>query len=102
MTNFDIIFHAAVESGIYTEAEAMAIIKARGALPLHTFSEWKKHGMSVKKGEHAKLTCYIWKFDKKKAVIPMTEGEDQEIDEERYYKVKAFFFTADQVERVTA
>jgi hypothetical protein len=102
MTNFDIIFNEAVASGIYTEAEAIAIIEARGALPLHTFSEWKKHGMSVKKGEHAKLTCYIWKHENKKAVVPMTEGEDQEIDEERYYKVKAFFFTAEQVERITA
>ena len=100
MTNFQIITNEAIANGLYTEDEAIAIIEKCGALPLHTFAEWKRHGMSVKKGEHAKLTCYIWKMKKEKAVIPMKDEDDIEVDERNFYKVKAFFFTADQVEKI--
>ena len=100
MTNFEIITNEAIANGLYTEEEAIQIIEERGALPLHTFAEWKKHGYNVRKGEHAKLTCYIWRMNVKKGVLPMKDGDDVEIDESHFYKTKAFFFTADQVERI--
>ncbi|MFR5780456.1 MAG: hypothetical protein ACLUEK_00700 [Oscillospiraceae bacterium] len=28
----------------------------------HTFAEWKRMGYSVKKGQHAALTCQLWKY----------------------------------------
>ena len=31
----------------------------------HTFAEWKRMGYSVKKGQHAALTCQIWKYTDK-------------------------------------
>lgn len=100
MTNFKIITDAAIENGLYTEEEAVQIIEARGALPLHTFAEWKRLGFSVKKGARAKLTCFIWRFNNKKGTLPMEDGNDIEVDESHFYKTKAFFFTADQVERM--
>lgn len=100
MTNFEIIFNEAVANGLYTEAEAVAIIQERGGLPLHTFAEWKAHGFKIKKGEHAKLTCFIWRHKEKKGTLPMKDGDDVEVDESHFYKTKAHFFTADQVERI--
>lgn len=100
MTNAEIIFKEAVMNGLYTEDEAIAIIQERGGLPLHTFGEWKAHGFSVKKGEHAKLTCYIWKHKEKKGTVPMKDGEDVEVNERNFYLTKAHFFTAEQVERM--
>lgn len=50
MTNLTIITSAAIQAGIFTEAEADAIIKSGHELPLHTFAEWKRLGYSVKKG----------------------------------------------------
>lgn len=99
MTNFQIIFNEAVANGLYTEAEAISLIQEHGGLPLHTFAEWKRHGLLVKKGEHAKLTCYIWRMKNKTGTLPMKDGDDVEIDENHWYKTKAFFFTRDQVEK---
>ena len=31
----------------------------------HTFAEWKRMGYSVKKGQHAALTCQLWKYTDK-------------------------------------
>ena len=39
MTNQTIITAAAIQAGIFSEAEAEAIIKSGHALPLHTFAE---------------------------------------------------------------
>ena len=99
MTNFTIIVNEAIANGLYTEDQAIEIIKKRGALPLHTFAEWKKRGFNVRKGEHAKLTCFIWRY-KKKANAEQENENETEIDENFFYKTKAFFFTADQVERI--
>lgn len=62
MTNNEIIINQAIAHGIYTKAEAQAIVAAKGCLPIHTFAEWKKAGYSVKRGEHAAVTCDLWKY----------------------------------------
>lgn len=102
MTNFELITGAAIAEGIFTEKEIVDTIKQTGDLPLHTFTEWKRLGYSVKKGEHAKLTCFIWRHKEKKGTLPMKDGDDVEVDESHFYKTKAHFFTADQVERAVA
>ena len=101
MTNLDIIVDAAIESGLFTKEEAINYIKTRGALPLHTFAEWKRHGYTVKKGERAKLTIFIWRFKEKKK--PENEEESNAVEianNNDFYKTKAFFFTAEQVQRI--
>lgn len=99
MTNFQIITNAAIANGLYTKEQAEAIIAERGELPLHTFPEWKRLGFSVKKGEHAKLTCDIWKMRDKKGAH-QANGEEQEVDENHFFKHKAFFFLPEQVEKI--
>lgn len=98
MTNLQIITNAAVSANIFTAEEAEAIIKSGHSLPLHTFTEWKRMGFSVKKGEHARLKVEIWKKSTKKQ---QTE-DGEEIDNGRFYRKLSHFFTLDQVEKVTA
>ena len=64
--------------------------------PIHTYNGWKELGYQVKKGEHAKAQFPIWKWKGQK---------DEETGEEaggKCYQRKAFWFTFDQVEKVTA
>lgn len=98
MTNFELITGAAIANNIYTEAEIVDIIKTTGDLPLHTFAEWKRMGFMVKKGEHAKMEAFIWKHKQQKETVPQNDGDEVEIDTSRFYKVKAFFFTREQVQ----
>lgn len=100
MSNFEIITTEAMAAGIYTKEQIEEMVKATGTIPLHTFAEWKRLGYKVKKGEHAKLACRIWKWNEKTETLPMTDGEDQEVDASHYYLAKAFFFTDEQVERI--
>jgi hypothetical protein len=61
---------------------------------IHTYNGWKELGYQVKKGQHAIATFPIWKYSGKK---------DEETGEEvggKCYQRKAFWFTADQVERI--
>lgn len=100
MTNFQIIAESAIAAGIYTKEQIEEMLSTVGSIPLHTFAEWKRLGYSVKKGEHAKLTCFIWRWNSKKGKMPMEDGNDVEVDDSHFYKTKAFFFTDDQVERI--
>ena len=99
MTNFELITGAAIAEGIYTEQEIVELIKQTGDLPLHTFAEWKRMGYRVKKGEHAKMTCFIWKWSDKQKAVEQEDGNEVEIDASHFYKTKAFFFTKEQVEK---
>lgn len=99
MTNFELITGAAIAEGIYTEQEIVELIKQTGDLPLHTFAEWKRMGYRVKKGEHAKMTCFIWKWSDKQKTVEQEDGNEVEIDASHFYKTKAFFFTKEQVEK---
>lgn len=96
MTNLTIITSAAIQAGIFTEAEADAIIKSGHELPLHTFAEWKRLGYSVKKGEKARMRCDIWRKSNKK--VQTAYGE--EVENDRFYKKLSHFFTIDQVEKI--
>ena len=41
----------------------------------HTFAEWKRMGYSVKKGQHAALTCQLWKYTDKPGKAAREDGE---------------------------
>lgn len=98
MTNFQIITNEAINAGLYTAEQAQEIFESGRSLPLHTFKEWQRMGYRIRKGEHAKLTCFIWRFKNKTGMFPQGEN-DVEIDESHFYKTKAHFFDDTQVER---
>ena len=100
MTNIQIIANEAVANNLYTEEQVIELFETMGCLPLFTFAEWKKAGYFVKKGEKAKLTCFIWKMKKTKTTVPQKDGNDVEVDEKNFYKVKAFLFDITQVEKI--
>lgn len=62
--------------------------------PIHTYNGWKDIGYQVKKGEHAKAQFQIWKYAGKK------DEETGEEENGHCFMKKAFWFTADQVEKV--
>lgn len=97
MTNEKIIFDAAVSSGIFTEAEATAIIASGRRLPLHTYSEWRRMGYQVRQGEHAALVVNLWRFAKNKPVDDQQDGE--EVAGEHAYMAKAHLFAFTQVKK---
>ena len=107
MTNNEIIINQAIAHGIYTKAEAQAIVAAKGCLPIHTFAEWKKAGYSVKRGEHAAITCDLWKYTERpgkaakaaraEAAKAGQNGPDADAPDPHYYMAKARLFTLDQV-----
>ena len=68
----------------------------------HTFSEWKKMGLSVKKGEKAALTCYLWKWTDKPNAAARKAAEEagEELNPDpHYYKALSHLFFIGQVER---
>ena len=70
----------------------------------HTFAEWKRMGYSVKKGQHAALTCQLWKYTDKpgKAAREAAEadGKDAPETDPHFYMTKAHLFHALQVEKL--
>ena len=102
MTNLQIITESALAVGLYTEEQVKAFFENGSSLPLHTFKEWQHMGYQVRKGEKAALTCYIWRFKKKSSDTQPQDGDEQEITEGNFYKTKAFFFTAEQVDAIKA
>ena len=100
MTNLQIIANEAIAHELYTEDQVIEIFENGGMLPLFTFAEWKKQGYSVKKGEKAKMMCYIWKLKSNKKTVKDKNENDVEVNETNFYKVKAFFFDDTQVEKI--
>ena len=94
MTNEKIIFDAAVNSGIFTESEALAYIASGRRLPIHTYSEWRRMGYQVKQGEHAALTVVLWKYRSETVEI-----EGKEVESGDCYRTTAHLFTAAQVQK---
>lgn len=94
MCNEEIIFKTAVASGLYSKAEAVAIIQRRGSLPLHTYQAWKQRGYQVKRGEKAALVATLWKYADKKVEV---DGEEVECGS--CHRTTAYLFTENQVEK---
>lgn len=99
MTNNQIIYHAAVSAGIYTEDEANAIIISGDDLPIHTYKEWQRLGYQVKKGETAALSVNLWG---RGSVSAAEDEDDAEKTPGRMYRSRAYLFTSFQVEPRTA
>ena len=68
--------------------------------PIHTFAAWKAAGYIVKKGEKAIASFPIWKHTKARTVRDK-EGNETEKPARMFLKT-SYFFTFDQVERMTA
>lgn len=107
MSNFEIITAEAIAAGIYTKEEAEAIISQGMTLPVHTYNAWKAAGYQVRKGEKARITTKLWKHKREKTTLPMKNaetGETENVEQESssYYMAKAFLFTLDQVDPITA
>lgn len=104
---------AAIISASFTPEQ---IEKCRAALmepaeiaasTFHTFQEWKRLGYSVKKGEHAALVAFLWKFTDKpnKAAREAAAEAGQDPEElaggDRFYKAKSYLFNIRQVEKAS-
>jgi len=82
-----------------------AEVEIKETEPIHTFAEWKKAGFIVKKGQHAVAKFTIWMFTDKptKAAQEAAETAGKEPDADPHYYMKtAAFFSASQVEKITA
>lgn len=69
----------------------------------HTWAEWHRDSLTVKRGEKAAITCELWKFnDKKKQPAPdadeLTKAAAEQ-DKGYYYLAKAHLFHRGQVEK---
>lgn len=93
--------HITAEGDTSPAEIAEGILVARN---FHTFSEWKKAGYSVKKGQHATLICNLWRYtDKpsKAAAAAATEaGADVPEVDPHFYLVKSYLFHRLQVEPI--
>ena len=102
MTNIKLVFDAAVAAGIYTEEEAVDLLRRYGCLPLFTFAVWKKAGKAVKKGEHARLVVRIWQMKNGKNGKAAAEIDPDDLTEEErassFYLKTCYLFDATQVE----
>ena len=97
MTNMEIIIEFIEENGIDFDYNGMNLL---------TFAQWKKEGMSVKKGETAFLKIDLWTFKEETAkdengkVIVDENGKPKK--EKKFYKKAAALFTEDQVQKSKA
>ena len=94
MNNEQIIYKAAINSGLYTEESAAAILSTGNRLPLHTYQEWRRMGYQVKRGERAALSVVLWKYCSKTVEV---DGQEQETGD--CHRTTAHLFTAAQVEK---
>ena len=110
MTNEQIIFNAAISSGIFSKEEATAILSSGGRLPLHTYQEWRRLGYQVKQGEHAALSLMLWRWKEGKKTgnlveVPGMYNADGSVatvekqESSHHYKTMSHLFTASQVEK---
>lgn len=68
----------------------------------HTFQEWKKDGLSVKKGEKAAFSCQLWRWTDKPNAAARKAAEEagEEVNPDpHFYKTLSHLFFIDQVER---
>ncbi len=65
---------------------------------LHTYASWKKLGYAVKRGEKSQHKISIWKKSTKK--IEKEDGEEETVENGRFFLKESAFFTQNQVERI--
>lgn len=89
------------------EAAGDWILEEMAAETFHTFQEWKRLGYSVKKGEHAAITAFLWKYKERRSKAtdeePATEGgaaEDLAKAGPYFCRVKSYLFNRLQVEKI--
>ena len=106
ITNVQIIFNESlklVQQGILKSTGKTIVLEMQDGSkkelpepePIHTYNGWKELGYQVKKGEHAKAQFPIWKYKGQK------NEETGEEENGKCYQRKAFWFTFDQVEKVS-
>lgn len=107
ITNSQIIFNESLEllkQGILKTTGRMITFEMQDGSkkelpepePIHTYNGWKELGYQVKKGEHAKATFPIWKYSGQK------DEEGNKVKDGGYcFQKKAFWFTFDQVEKIS-
>jgi len=115
--NRNLIMQAGIEAGIFTAADLTDFLFSGRMPEYHTFNEWKRHGYIVKKGSKAAFSCRIWDYKTSKAGTYTKEEADMmnamminadgsEVKEgdakthSQFYKFSAYFFGADQVEKL--
>ena len=67
---------------------------------LHTYSQWKKLGYQVKKGEKSEHKIPVWKPSTKKVEVENEDETKEEKTNGRYFIKTSAFFTQEQVERI--
>lgn len=116
-TNVNLIMLAGIDAGVFTASDLSAFL-FMGKMPnYHTFNEWKRHGYIVKKGSKAAFSCRIWDYKTSKkgeytaeeaatmnSIIHNADGSEVKEGDPKmhsqYYKFNAYFFGADQVEKI--
>lgn len=116
-TNSNLIMIAGIDAGVFTASDLSAFL-FMGMMPnYHTFNEWKRHGYIVKKGSKAAFSCRIWDYKTSKkgeytaeeaatmnSIIHNADGSEVKEGDPKmhsqYYKFNAYFFGADQVEKI--
>jgi len=113
MTNEKIIFNESLrlveEKKIGTTGRILTVRDAEGNTktlpepePIHTYDEWRRMGLQVRRGEHAVAAFPIWMYSNKTVKLPMKNvktGETEDVEEEsgNYYMKTASFFALSQV-----
>lgn len=115
--NRNLIMCAGIDAGVFT-ADDLSAFLFTGKMPAyHTFNEWKRNGYIVKKGSKAAFSCRIWDYKTSKkgtytaeeaaemnAMIINADGSEVKEGDPKthsqYYKFNAYFFGADQVEKI--
>ena len=69
--------------------------------PIHTYAGWLDLGYRVRKGQHAVAEFPIWKMRPAGKRKDKNTGAEVSYDE-KMMMVKAFWFSSDQVEKITA
>ena len=116
--NSSIILAAGIEAGAINPVALLEYFTTGRMPAVHTFDVWDKAGYRVRKGESAAFEARIWKYTEKKAgtyteeeaaainsMVVNADGSDmvQAGDEKTshgFIKKTAYFFTADQVEKL--
>ena len=86
MTNESLIYQAMVLNGITEES--------------HTYAHWKALGYQVMKGQHAAFQTMIWKYAPSNGASE--DANEDDAPRGKMFMKKASFFTASQVEPITA